>query len=64
MTLIAVTIFTWQVVRFEYDDGGSRDLARWIKPVPIMDERSFWKRLLVSLRWDFKNKMLTGGADF
>lgn len=43
--------------------GAPRPEAEWIK-FSTEDPRPFWVRLLLSLRWDFQNNQLTGGAEF
>lgn len=44
--------------------GAPTPHARWAQPIPRDDPRPFWIRLLLSLRWDFFNKDIRGGADF
>ena len=38
--------------------------AKWAQPIQRDDPRPFWVRLLLSLRWDFHKKELTGGTTF
>ncbi len=44
--------------------GAPTPLAHYAEPREGQDERPFWARLLLSLRWDFFNKQLTGEAEF
>lgn len=39
-------------------------LAKWAAPVQRDDPRPFLIRLLLSIRWDFFNKTIQGGATF
>lgn len=38
--------------------------AKWAAPVQRDDPRSFWVRLLLSLRYDLLHRDIRGGADF
>ena len=44
--------------------GAPTPHAKWAQPVKRDDPRPFWLRLLTSLRYDFLNKDIRGGADF
>lgn len=44
--------------------GAPKPFAKWAEPHQSEDPRPFWARLLLSLRWDFKEKLLTGEAEF
>jgi hypothetical protein len=44
--------------------GAPTPEAKWTIPVERDDPRPFWLRLLTSLRWDFVNKDIRGGATF
>lgn len=39
-------------------------LAKWAEPVQRDDPRPFWVRLLLSIRYDFQNRDIRGGAEF
>ena len=41
-----------------------KNLAKWAQPVQRDDPRPFWLRLLLSIRYDFQNRDIRGGADF
>ena len=44
--------------------GAPAPLAHYAEPREGLDDRPFWVRLLLSLRWDFLNNQLTGEAEF
>ena len=44
--------------------GAPTPHAKWAQPVQRDDPRPFWVRLLTSIRWDFLNKDIRGGAEF
>ena len=44
--------------------GAPTPHAKWAEPIKRDDPRPFWVRLLTSLRYDFLNKDIRGGADF
>lgn len=41
-----------------------KNLAQWTEPVHRDDPRPFWVRLLLSIRYDFLNRDIRGGATF
>jgi hypothetical protein len=44
--------------------GAPTPEAKWTAIVQRDDPRPFWLRLLTSIRWDWINKDIRGGADF
>ena len=44
--------------------GAPTPHAKWLDLIQREDPRPFWVRLLLSLRYDFHNKDIRGGAEF
>lgn len=62
--LVAAAYLSCLAIDIDQPWGAPTPLAHYAEPREGPDERPFWVRLLLSLRWDFLNKQLTGEAEF